>query len=329
MWSVWVLCLVIFLTVRWMARSQWFGKSVPPRGKAILVTGAASGIGRSTSRRLMRMGCHVYGADLKEEAVKAALEDVTSEGSFTPLACNVVDDNAVQRMAEAIRSGGKGLWGVINCAGISHASSDVKEPMLIRSGLEKDVATSYMPVMDVNLFGTVRVNSAVFDLIMANQGHIINIASVAGHLGLPGLAPYCASKFAVMGYTDAVRREVAPYGVAVTALCPGFVHTPMVNNIARSTAAMGSSFDYSQTLLKRGRGDESLMVSLHGATLITADQVAADITDALFAHPGPSRTFSDLWYKKLTWQIVVWLPMPLQDVAFRLMERAYGPSRYV
>eukprot|EP01122_Echinamoeba_exundans_P005018 TRINITY_DN15201_c0_g1_i1.p1 TRINITY_DN15201_c0_g1~~TRINITY_DN15201_c0_g1_i1.p1 ORF type:complete len:334 (-),score=51.25 TRINITY_DN15201_c0_g1_i1:185-1186(-) len=328
MWSVWAVCIFIFLTVRWMARAQWFAKSVSPRGKAVLVTGAASGIGRSTARRLMRMGCHVYGADLKEDAVKAALEDVVSEGSFTPLACNVADDAAVQRVADAIRGGGKGLWGVVNCAGISHASTDMKQPMLIQSGLEKDVSTSYIPVMDVNLFGTVRVNSAVFDLIMASQGHIINIASVAGHLGLPGLAPYCASKFAVMGYTDAVRREVEPYGVSVTALCPGFVHTPMVNNIARSASGPESKFDYSKTLLKRGRGDESLMVSLHGATLITADQVASDITDTLFTHPGPARIFSDLWYKKLTWQIVTMLPMPLQDASFRLMERAYGSSRY-
>lgn len=327
MWNVWIAFAVIFVSIRWLLVSRWLPGTMAAKGKAVLVTGAASGIGKSTARRLMRMGCHVYAADLSVAAVTAALQDVVSDGSFTALSCNVTDPEAVTRVAAAVRDGSRGLWGVVNSAGISHAPIDIKNPTHIQSGLEKGVNESYQPVMDVNFFGTVRVNQAVFPFIMESQGCVVNIASVAGHVGLPGLAPYCASKFAVLGYSDAVRRELAPYGVSVCTVCPGFVQTPMVNNISMAAADPTQKFDYSHTLLKRGRGDEGLMKSLSGATLTTGDNVAATITQALFAVPAPGRVFSDLWHKALIWQFFTAMPMAFQDGMMQLLERAYGESR--
>lgn len=336
MWSVWVVCVAVFVVVRLYAR---FGaaKSVAAQNKAVFVTGAASGIGRATARRLMRMGCHVYAADLRSAAVDAALRDVGP--NYTPLQCNVTQPHEVAQVATTLQTDlqqqqqqqqQRVLWGIVNCAGISHAAADLQHPYRVRSGLELDAATSYLPVLDVNLLGCVRVNQALFPLLMAHGqgGCIINIASVAGLLGLPGLAPYSASKFALIGYTDAVRREVAPYGIQVSALCPGFVQTPMVASMAQTAAADAPPFDYSHTLLTRGRGDEALTRSLLDATLTTPERVAADITALLFTSPPPPRRISDLWFKVCTWTLLTHLPVRIQDAVFRWVETAYGgPSR--
>jgi NAD(P)-dependent dehydrogenase (short-subunit alcohol dehydrogenase family) len=97
--------------------------------------------------------------------------------------------------------------------------------------------------MQINTIGTMRVNAAVFDLIFKSRGVYVNIASVAGRIAGPGLSTYNTSKFAVAGYSSAMRRELAPYGIRVVCVEPGFAKTPLLD------IAINEQSDMSQTRL--------------------------------------------------------------------------------
>lgn len=148
----------------------------------------------------------------------------------------------------------------------------------MRGVIECDVESDVWPVVNVNLLGTMRVNHAVFDLIWASKGVYVNIASVAGRIGAPGLGPYCASKHAVVGYSSSMRRELAPHGVRVVCLEPGFTRTPMLDT------PLGVDPDLSQTrLLQPYVTKEVIRARMGDGVMQSADDVAAHALTAFFA----------------------------------------------
>lgn len=187
-------------------------------GKRALITGAAAGIGRAIALKLAREGAVVALTDVQEPTLSRTLGEL-KELSPQSLACKMdvtrqgEIDEAVQKVLETFG----GLDILVNNAGVSSMArfTDLTEQ-------EWDLN------LDVNTKGVWRVTKTVAPIFMGKRrGKIVMIASMAGKLGAPLLAHYSASKFAVIGFMQAVARELAEYNINVNAVCPGFVQTSM------------------------------------------------------------------------------------------------------
>jgi len=167
----------------------------------VLLTGAASGIGRATAAELRRKGARVAGLDL------AGGEDL--------IHCDVSDQASVDRaVAEAIERLG-GLDVVVNCAGIGIPQS---------AGLRPDEGAQ--KVIEVNLMGPWRVTAAALDALLASRGRVVNVASGLAFVTSPFATAYTMSKRAITAYSDSLRLE---YGdrLTVTTVYPGYIRTPI------------------------------------------------------------------------------------------------------
>lgn len=173
----------------------------------ILITGAASGIGRRLCERLAARGETVVGADLRAETV--AIPNVT------PLALDVRDPAGWAAAAQAHSD----LDVLINVAGV------------LRPGWLADIAPTDVDLqLDVNVKGLIYgTQMAARQMAPRGQGRIVNIASLAALLPTPGNAVYSTSKFAARGFSLAAAAELEPQGVALTVVCPAGVQTPMLD----------------------------------------------------------------------------------------------------
>jgi meso-butanediol dehydrogenase / (S,S)-butanediol dehydrogenase / diacetyl reductase len=189
-------------------------------GRAAVVTGAARGIGLGVAQSLADAGAEVLLADLDEKAVSTAADNLG--GRAAAASVDVADPASVA----ALRDGALERYGrvdvLVNNAGVISVA-----PVL---ELEWEEWTR---VMTVNAGGTFLCSRAFArPMVDAGSGAIVNMASVAGKRGDPTLAHYSASKFAVIGFTQALAQELAPAGVTVNAVCPGTVDTPMMRDLA-------------------------------------------------------------------------------------------------
>lgn len=187
------------------------------RGKTAFVTGGAGGIGLSMARAFGRAGMNVVLADIDEKAAKASAERLVSEQiKAIPVRCDVTERAGVRAAAlEALAAFGK-IHVVCNNAGVATGGPIGTVP-------EKD----WDWIIDVNLKGVVYGVETFVPLIRSHGegGHIVNTASMAGMVSPPGMEPYCATKFAVVAITEGWAAQLAPEGIGLSVLCPGFVRT--------------------------------------------------------------------------------------------------------
>ncbi|MFI5914212.1 SDR family NAD(P)-dependent oxidoreductase [Dactylosporangium sp. NPDC051541] len=177
-------------------------------GSVALVTGAASGIGAATVRRLRREGARVAALDL------AAIDE--SADDLLPLRCDVRDETAVAEAVGAAAAWGGRLDLVANVAGVAsyQHTSDVE-------------LAEWDRIIGINLTGTFLVSRAALPFLVAARGAIVNVASLAGVRGWRYSAAYSAAKGGVVALTRSLAVELAPDGVRVTCVCPGSVDTPL------------------------------------------------------------------------------------------------------
>jgi NAD(P)-dependent dehydrogenase (short-subunit alcohol dehydrogenase family) len=186
------------------------------RGRVAFVTGGARGIGYAIAQALLEQGMKVMIADVNEAALEAAKQSLAELGDVEAVVCDVADASAVVRASEeVIRRFGR-VHVLVNNAGVVIGG--------VPGSFDLD---DWRWIVDVNLMGVVYGVEAFVPLIKAHGegGFIVNTASMAGHGGLPALGPYSATKFAVVGYSESLRQDLAEHDIGVAALCPGWVDT--------------------------------------------------------------------------------------------------------
>ena len=176
--------------------------------KAVLITGASTGIGRLTAERLAANGYFVY-AGARKQADLDALNEIEN---IMAVRLDVTVQDEIDAAVELIESEGRGIWGVVNNAGVNNLSPLIETD-------EKDLEF----IFDVNVYGVFRVTKAFAPMVIESQGRIVNISSIAGILsgGLTGYGPYMMSKHALEAYTDQLAFEMGSLGVSVSAVEPG------------------------------------------------------------------------------------------------------------
>jgi NAD(P)-dependent dehydrogenase (short-subunit alcohol dehydrogenase family) len=191
--------------------------------KVVLVTGASSGFGCAIAKALAAQGYRVFGT--------ARIPGAPASGGFTMLPLDVTQDDSVAAcVSEIVRSAGR-IDAVINNAGSG-----------IAGAIEDTTAAEAQAQFESNFFGTHRVCRAVLPHMRAQRaGAIINMSSLAGRIAVPFQGFYSATKFAIEAYTEALRMEVRPFGIAVSMIEPGDFATAFTANRRVTTASTPDS----------------------------------------------------------------------------------------
>lgn len=204
------------------------------KGTNVLITGGASGIGRIMGRICLEKGAsNLIVWDINQENIdktEAELSDVkpaeagVSKGQIHSYIVNVSDPQAIKSAYEKVKSEVGEVDILVNCAGIVRGNNT----------FDKQTVQDIDLTMDINANAPMYVALAVLpDMLRRDRGHICNIASAAGMLGVPKLSVYCASKWAVIGWTESMRVELkqARSHVRVTSVAPYFINTGMFDGV--------------------------------------------------------------------------------------------------
>lgn len=184
-----------------------------PRG-AVVITGASTGIGHAAALHLPSLGFEVFAGVRRDE--DADRLRAAGNGAIEPLHIDVTDQGSIERAAQAVAASlnGGGLAGLVNNAGIA-----------VPGPLEYLPIEEFRRQIEVNLIGQVAVTQAFLPMLRRARGRIVNIGSIGGRVALPLLGPYAASKHAMEGLSDSLRRELRPSGIQVSLVRPGPIAT--------------------------------------------------------------------------------------------------------
>lgn len=180
--------------------------------KTLFITGANSGLGLALAKRAAAAGHTVLGTVRSPSARRALLENVPAA---KPIDCDITNFEAIPAIVDKAEHDYGPIEVVVNNAGYGH------EGIVEESSMDE-----LRHQFDVNVFGAVAIAKAFIPhLRKRRSGFIVNVSSMAGMAGFPGVAFYCGSKFALQGFSESLRAELAPFGIHVTAICPGSFRT--------------------------------------------------------------------------------------------------------
>jgi len=239
--------------------------------KAILVTGASSGIGLNITRTLAGNGYYVYAGARKQSDIDA----LNKIANVQAVRLDVTRQDEIDAAVATVRAGGRGLYGLVNNAGI-----------LVSGPLTEIDVDELNWILDVNVVGVFRVTKAFAPLIVESNGRISNISSISGVLSGMLWGPYGMSKHALESYTDALAEEMALFGVQVSAINPGNyrseIGTKDADSMARKPYAQpGSPYADEMAGHIEYLSDRSMYKE--------PDEVSAAVMHALFAEaPKPN-----------------------------------------
>jgi len=204
--------------------------------KYVYITGCDSGFGEILTKKLEKLGFGVFAGVYLESSIKKLKNECSSR--VFPIQVDVTKEDSCENAATVMKSvlaeKGAILHGIVNNAGI-----------LVQPGpVEWTRTEDYRRMFEVNVMGTVMTTKACLPLIRASQGRIVNVASIAGRVGLPTEPAYCPSKYGVEAYSDVLRRDMIPWGVTVHIIEPGiFNKTGLYNNFETGLDKLWSELD--------------------------------------------------------------------------------------
>jgi len=193
------------------------------KGKTIIITGASSGIGEATAKKLSQEGANVVLSARREDKLNSLKDEIVKNGGMALVVpADVTKKEDFKKVVSSTLEEFGSIDGIINNAGLM--------PLSYVKNLHTD---EWDKMIDVNIKGVTNGVSAVIPTMMEQKsGNIVNISSSAAHKYYPGGAVYCATKAAVRMFTEGLRAELAPhYGINVTSIDPGFVSTELTDTI--------------------------------------------------------------------------------------------------
>ncbi len=209
-------------------------------GQVVVVTGAASGIGRAAAELIATRGAKVICVDLNESGVDETVASILKVGGKAEKAVlDISDQKKILDLVASISNKDKRIDALINCAGYPGPTGKFVEY------INWD---DFQKVISVNLFGAIWLTQAVLPIMKKQKyGRIVQVASIAGKEGNPKMAPYNTAKSGLIGFVKGVAKEVATDGITINALAPAVIATPINVNTAKET------LDYMISKIPAGR----------------------------------------------------------------------------
>ncbi len=281
--------------------------------RAVVVTGASTGIGFATAKVLAERGLRVFGS-VRREADAARLRSEIGE-RFEPLVFDVTDEAALRAGAGHVRSrlGGETLLGLVNNAGIAVGGPLLHIPL---SEMRRQ--------FEVNLFGVLAVTQAFAPLLGAEPslrgapGRIVNMSSVGGGIAVPLLGPYVSSKHALEALSDSLRRELMIHGIDVIVVGPGSVRTPIWDKAEQIDVERYANTPYGEAL-RRFR-DQAVATGRVGL----APEDVGRLIHEILSIPRPKARYPLLRHRFTGWTLPRLLPKRFLD---RLIAKRLGLER--
>ncbi|MCP9986704.1 MULTISPECIES: SDR family oxidoreductase [Streptomyces] len=248
--------------------------AVVPHGRAVLVTGASSGLGRATALHLERLGFRVF-AGVRRDADGEDLAAEAAHGRVDPVRIDVTDAESVRAAAERVAGlldGGGALWGLVNNAGVC-----------VSAPLECVPADRLRWQLETNVVGQLAVTQAFLPQLRRSRGRIVNVTSGLGTVALPYLGAYAAAQYAKEALSDVLRRELAGFGVSVSVVQPGAIRTPIWGKVGEVAREALRHADGEVAALYRARFERFLAANEQGAqeSPTTPEDMARAVARAL------------------------------------------------
>ncbi|MCZ6710174.1 MAG: SDR family NAD(P)-dependent oxidoreductase [Gammaproteobacteria bacterium] len=256
-------------------------------GKVAFITGGASGMGLAMARSFSAAGMKVVIADIEDTALAAVAEEfAATNADVLTLKVDVTDRAAMEQAAQATEDAFGKVHVVCNNAGVAVGGSIVDMTY-----------EDWDWVMKVNLDGVINGIQTFVNRIRAHGegGHIINTASIAGHMAIPSLSVYNTTKFAVVGMSEAIRHDLAPHNIGVSVLCPGVVNTGIFDSGRNRPEQLTGERDTAALVLNDGDSEEeraqrlAAMVDTAMDPAVVGDMVLDAILnndEYIFTHPN-------------------------------------------
>ncbi|MBX3162237.1 MAG: SDR family NAD(P)-dependent oxidoreductase [Deltaproteobacteria bacterium] len=261
--------------------------------KVTLITGGSRGLGLVLARELLDRGARVAICARDPEELHRAHAELAERGPVLAMPCDVTDRAQVDRLVDRIRAALGPIEVLVNNAGIMEVG-----PM------ETMTVADYERAMAVHLWGPVQITLAVLpEMRLRGSGRIANIASIGGRLAVPHLLPYTVSKFALVGWSEGLRAELAPHNIAVTTVIPGLMRTGSVPHVqfkgrqreehawfaiaaSLPVASMGAERAARRIAEAIEHGDPEVVLSMQARLALLARAVAPRLTQRMLAAVG-------------------------------------------
>ncbi|XP_036025835.1 retinol dehydrogenase 16-like [Onychomys torridus] len=303
MWLYLVVLLVLWTLLRLFRERQVVSHL---QDKHVFITGCDSGFGNLLARQLDRRGMRVLAACLTENGAEE-LRSKTSDRLETVI-LDVTKTESIVAATQWVkeRVGNRGLWGLVNNAGISI-------PTVPNEWLNKQ---DFAKILDVNLLGMIEVTLNMLPLVRKARGRVVNVSSVIGRVSLFG-GGYCISKYGVEAFSDSLRRELSYFGVKVAIIEPGYFKTDITSSDMHSSNTK-MSWDKAGLEIKEIYGDKFLASYL--SMIKSLDQkcnedlsLVTDCMEHALTSRHPRTRYSAGWDAKLFYLPMSYLPTFLVD----------------